>query len=57
MMNFPGVIAGEGGELAKVALAAHIDGHAPGLRGRDLNAYLAAGIGIDHETTTYEEAL
>jgi len=57
MMNFPGVIAGEGGELAKVALAAHIDGHAPGLRGRDLNAYLAAGIGTDHEATTYEEAL
>jgi adenine deaminase len=57
MMNFPGVIAGEGGELAKLALAARIDGHAPGLRGRDLNAYLAAGIGTDHEATTYAEAL
>ena len=57
MMNFPGVVAGAPAELAKSALAAHVDGHAPGLRGRDLNAYLAAGIGTDHEATTYEEAL
>jgi adenine deaminase len=57
MMNFPGVVAGEAGELAKVALAARVDGHAPGLSGRDLNAYLAAGISTDHEATTYEEAL
>jgi len=57
MMNFPGIIAGDGRELAKLKLAGRIDGHAPGLRGRDLNAYLAAGIGTDHEATTYEEAL
>jgi len=57
MMNFPGVVAGAGSELAKVALSARIDGHAPGLGGRELNAYLAAGIGTDHEATTYAEAL
>jgi adenine deaminase len=34
-----------------------VDGHAPGLRGRSLDAYLAAGIRSDHESTTYEEAL
>jgi adenine deaminase len=34
-----------------------IDGHAPGVRGRALNAYCAAGIGSDHECTTLEEAL
>ena len=59
MMNFPGVIAGDPGELGKldVAGATHADGHAPGVRGHSLNAYLAAGIGSDHESTTYEEAL
>jgi adenine deaminase len=57
MMNFPGVVAGAPGELAKAALAARVDGHAPGLGGRGLNAYLAAGIRTDHEATTYEEAL
>src|SRR5919202_1791106 len=43
MMNFPGVIAGDSGELAKLALqepeASHVDGHAPGVLGKDLNAY------------------
>ena len=57
MMNFPGVVAGAPTELAKIALSDHLDGHAPGLRGRSLNAYLAAGIRSDHEATTYEEAL
>ncbi|GAC1613360.1 MAG: adenine deaminase [Candidatus Dormibacteraceae bacterium] len=57
MMNFPGVVAGDPDELAKVALSQHIDGHAPGLRGRELNAYIAAGIRSDHEATTGEEAL
>jgi adenine deaminase len=57
MMNFPGVIAGSPAELAKVALSDHVDGHAPGVRGRALNAYLAAGIRSDHEATTYAEAL
>lgn len=59
MMNFPGVIAGSPGELAKLqtGLTDHIDGHAPGVRGAALSAYLAAGISSDHEATTFEEAL
>lgn len=59
VMNFPGVLAKDGGVLAKLAAfqGRHIDGHAPLLRGRDLNAYLAAGIRTDHETTTPEEAM
>jgi len=57
MMNFPGVIAGSPSELAKAALSDHLDGHAPGVRGKALNAYLAAGIRSDHEATTYAEAL
>ena len=59
MMNFPAVIAGDDDELEKLAVrgATHVDGHAPGLRGRALDAYLAAGIRSDHESTTYEEAL
>jgi adenine deaminase len=57
MMNFPAVIAGEPAELAKLALAPHVDGHAPGVTGRALDAYVAAGIRTDHESTTVEEAL
>jgi adenine deaminase len=55
MMNFPGVISGSGHELAKLALAQHVDGHAPGVLGRELNAYAAAGIRSDHEAFTIEE--
>jgi adenine deaminase len=55
MMNFPGVIAGDEHELEKLALARHVDGHAPGVLGRDLNAYVAAGIRSDHEAYTPEE--
>ena len=59
MMNFPGVIAGDQAEVAKLqtGLTDHVDGHAPGVRGNNLNAYLAAGIRSDHEATTYDEAL
>jgi adenine deaminase len=58
-MNFPGVLAADSTCLAKIEAfaAGHIDGHAPLLRGLDLNGYLAAGIRTDHETTTAEEAL
>ena len=52
MMNFPGVIGGAPSELAKLALAQHVDGHAPGVLGRSLNAYAAAGIRSDHEAYT-----
>ena len=58
-MNFPGVFAHDPGCMAKLAAFAgrHIDGHAPLMRGYDLNGYLAAGIRTDHEATTREEAL
>jgi adenine deaminase len=57
MMNFPGVIAGEEHELEKLALpgAQHVDGHAPGVLGKRLNAYAAAGIRSDHEALTEAE--
>jgi adenine deaminase len=55
MMNFPGVIGGLPSELAKLELAEHVDGHAPGVLGRSLNAYAAAGIRSDHEAYTVEE--
>jgi adenine deaminase len=55
MMNFPGVVAGADTELAKLALARHVDGHAPGVLGRSLNAYAASGIRSDHEAYTADE--
>jgi adenine deaminase len=57
MMNFPGVIAGDESELTKLGLtgATHVDGHAPGVVGKQLNAYAAAGIRSDHEALTVEE--
>jgi adenine deaminase len=57
MMNFPGVIVGDDAELAKLALdgAGHVDGHAPGVLGKHLQAYAAAGIRSDHEAYTLEE--
>ncbi|HXH95758.1 MAG TPA: adenine deaminase, partial [Gaiellaceae bacterium] len=55
MMNFPGVIAGDESELAKLRLADHVDGHAPDVRGKRLAAYAAAGIESDHEASTLEE--
>jgi adenine deaminase len=58
MMNYPGVLARVPEVLARLRVAADrpIDGHAPGLAGRDLNAYVAAGIQSDHECTELEEA-
>jgi adenine deaminase len=57
MMNFPGVVSGDPHELAKLALAVHVDGHAPGLLGGALQAYAAAGIHSDHEASTPQEGL
>ena len=61
MMNFPGIIAADGSTVAKiVASQAHhkkIDGHAPGLTGNDLNAYIAAGVYSDHECSDLEDAM
>lgn len=58
VMNYPGVIAGQRAVLEKIRLkqGLRVDGHAPGLTGRDLNAYIAAGIHSDHESTKASEA-
>ena len=56
MMNFPGVIAGDPDVLARI-VAPHVDGHAPGVVGAALDAYVAAGISTDHEAFTAAEAL
>ena len=58
MMNYPGTLNGDPEVLAKITLFKDkvIDGHAPGLSGLPLNAYVAAGIRSDHECTTVEEA-
>jgi adenine deaminase len=58
VMNFPGVVNGDPEVLAKIATAGRkrVDGHAPGLSGRQLDAYLAAGVESDHECTQLEEA-
>jgi len=58
VMNYPGVLFCDPELLAKIAVFRDkvIDGHAPGLSGKDLCAYVSAGIGSDHECTTLEEA-
>ena len=65
VMNYPGVIFRDPSVLAKISLAGmrrfdgsrpRVDGHSPLLSGRDLAAYVAAGIGSDHECTTLGEA-
>lgn len=58
VMNFPGVVFADPGVLAKIRMFAGkvIDGHCPGLKGKQLSAYAAAGITSDHECTTVEEA-
>lgn len=58
VMNFPGVIHGDPTVLAKLAAfgGRPRDGHAPALRDKTLNAYVAAGIGSEHECTTVAEA-
>jgi len=57
LMNFPGVLMRDKEVLKKVRLARGrvIDGHAPRVSGKDLNAYLTAGASSDHESTTLEE--
>jgi adenine deaminase len=58
-MNFPGVLMQDAGCVAKLQAwqGRHIDGHAPLLRGNDLNGYIAAGIRTEHEATSADEAL
>lgn len=57
VMNFPGVLSGDEEVLSKIIVSqgSVIDGHAPGLKGKELNAYIAAGIFSDHECTMVEE--
>lgn len=61
LMNFYGTVRGDEDILDKIAGAVKagkaIDGHAPGLSGNDLNAYIVAGVGSDHECSNTDEAL
>ncbi|MFN5999048.1 MAG: adenine deaminase [Paracoccaceae bacterium] len=58
-MNYPGVLMKDPECLEKLEAfrGRHIDGHAPLLRGNDLNGYISAGIRTEHEATTYDEGL
>jgi adenine deaminase len=59
VMNFPGVISGDDGVLEKIGAFRDrvIDGHCPSLTGKPLQAYVAAGVQSDHESTSAAEAL
>lgn len=61
MMNYPGVIGRQSDVIEKIKETHHmrkiVDGHAPGLSGKELNAYVTAGIFSDHECTNDKEAL
>jgi adenine deaminase len=59
VMNYPGVISGDDSVLEKIGAFQDrvIDGHSPGLTGRSLQAYVAAGVQSDHESTTAAEAM
>ncbi len=61
MMNYVGVVGGDKEVIAKIVAAqAHhkkIDGHAPGLSGKDLAAYIAAGVYSDHECSDIDDAM
>jgi adenine deaminase len=59
VMNFPGVIAGDPEMLARIRAGGgrRVDGHSPGVGGRELDAYLAAGVESDHESTTLDEVI
>jgi adenine deaminase len=58
VMNYPGVLAGDAAMLRKIEAARGrvIDGHAPGVTGKDLSAYIAAGMRSDHESVSLDEA-
>lgn len=55
MMNYPGVVQADEETLGKIACAEIVDGHAPMLSGKKLNAYLVSGVMTDHECSTPEE--
>ena len=58
VMNYPGVLNGDDDMIEKIAITEgkRIDGHAPGVRGKDLAGYISTGIASDHESTTLDEA-
>jgi len=58
VMNYPAVSGGDAAMLAKIATMSGrpVDGHCPSVTGKSLNAYVAAGVGSDHESTTVQEA-
>lgn len=58
LMNFPGVLAGDAGIADRLTIShgRRRDGHAPGLRGKDLHAYVGSGPGSDHESSALDEA-
>jgi len=58
VMNFPGVLSANESILSKIDLARGkvVDGHAPGVTGKNLSAYIAAGIYSDHESVSLDEA-
>ncbi len=58
VMNFPGVLSANASVLSKINLARRkvVDGHAPGVTGKNLTAYIAAGIYSDHESVSLDEA-
>ncbi|MCX9012431.1 MAG: adenine deaminase [Candidatus Methanoperedens sp.] len=61
VMDYPAVLRGDAEKLGMTSAALErklvVDGHCPGLRGRELFGYMSAGISSDHESVTYEEAL
>ncbi|VVB85749.1 Adenine deaminase [uncultured archaeon] len=61
VMDYPAVLRGETKKLAMISAAIErklvVDGHCPGMRGKELFGYMSAGISTDHESVTYEEAL
>ncbi len=61
VMDYPGILRGNPEKLAMIAAALErklvVDGHCPGVRGKELFGYMSAGISTDHESVTYDEAL
>ncbi len=61
VMDYPAVLRGDAEKLAMISAALErklvVDGHCPGMHGKELFGYMSAGISTDHESATYEEAL
>lgn len=61
VMDYPAVLRGDAEKLAMISAAFErklvVDGHGPGMRGKELFGYMSAGISTDHESLTYDEAL